>query len=46
MNILAKQKDAYIDNMGDMVLYDTQQTIWKLNIDQYMNRRSKLNGMV
>ena len=46
MNILAKQKDAYIDNMGDMVLYDTQQTIWKLNIDQYLNRRSKLNGMV
>ena len=46
MNILAKQKDAYIDNMGDMVLNQTHQTIWKLNIDQYLNRRSKLNGLV
>jgi len=43
MNILAKQKDAYIDNMGDMVLNQTQQTIWKLNIDQYLMRRNKLH---
>ena len=43
MNILAKQKDAYIDDMGDMVLNQTHQTIWKLNIDQYLNRRSKLH---
>ena len=43
MNILAKQKDAYIDNVCDMVLNQTQQTIWKLNIDQYTNRRNKLH---
>ncbi len=43
MNILAKQKDAYIDDMGDMVLNHTHQTIWKLNIDQYTNRRNKLH---
>ena len=43
MNILAKQKDAYIDDMGDMVLNQTHQTIWKLNIDKYLNRRSRLN---
>jgi hypothetical protein len=42
MNILAKQKDAYIDKVCDMVLNQTQQTIWKLNIEQYLNRRSKL----
>ena len=43
MNILARQKDAYIDDVCDMILNNTHQTIWKLNINQYLNRRSKLN---
>ena len=42
MNILSKQKDAYIDYTGDMVLFNTDQTIWKLNINQYLSRRNKL----
>jgi hypothetical protein len=43
MNILAKQKDAYIDYIYDMILNKTEQSIWKLNIDQYLNRRNKLH---
>ena len=43
MNILARQRDAYIDDVCDMILNNTHQTIWKLNINQYLNRRSKLN---
>tara|TARA_B110000444_G_C18843772_1_gene600583 strand:+ start:656 stop:1201 length:546 start_codon:yes stop_codon:yes gene_type:complete len=43
MNILARQKDAYIIDVCDMMLNNVHQTIWKLNIEQYLSRRSKLN---
>ena len=43
MNILARQKDAYSIDVCDMMLNNVHQTIWKLNIEQYLSRRSKLN---
>ena len=43
MNILARQKDAYIIDVCDMMLNNVHHTIWKLNIEQYLSRRSKLN---
>jgi len=43
MSILANQKDAYLNYICDMELFYTKQTIWQLNINKYLNRRSKLN---
>ena len=42
MGLLAKQK--ILDKHSDMVLYYTKQTVWKLNISEYTNRRNRLKG--
>jgi len=42
MSILANQKDAYLNYICDMELFYTKQTIWELNINRYIDRRSKL----
>lgn len=42
MSILANQKDAYLNYICDMILFNTEQTIWELNIGKYLERRSKL----
>ena len=43
MGILANQKDAYLNYICDMELFNCEQTIWQLNIGKYLERRSKLN---
>lgn len=42
MGLLAKQK--ILDKHSEMVLYYTEQTVWKLNIEEYTRRRSLLKG--
>ena len=42
MSILANQKDAYLNYICDMTLFETEQTIWQLNIGKYLERRNKL----
>jgi hypothetical protein len=42
MGLLAKQK--ILDKHSEMVLYYTEQTVWKLNIKEYTRRRSLLKG--
>ena len=42
MGLLAKQ--GILDNCGDMILYDVKQTIWKLNIEEYLRRRERIKG--
>lgn len=42
MGLLAKQ--GILDNCGDIVLNNTEQTLWKLNISEYTERRNKLTG--
>ena len=42
MGILANQKDAYLNYICGMTLFETEQTIWQLNIGKYLERRSKL----
>ena len=41
MRLLAKQN--ILDKYDDMVLYYTDQTVWKLNISEYTRRRKELN---
>ena len=42
MGLLAKQK--ILDKHSEIVLYYTEQTVWKLNIKEYTRRRSLLKG--
>ena len=42
MGLLAKQK--ILDKHSEMMLYYTEQTVWKLNIKEYTRRRSLLKG--
>ena len=42
MGLLAKQK--ILDKYGDIELYHTAQTVWKLNIQEYTTRRNRLRG--
>ena len=42
MGILAKQK--ILDKHSEMMLYYTEQTVWKLNIQEYTRRRNLLEG--
>ena len=42
MGLLAKQ--GILDNVGDLMLYYTKQTVWRLNIEEYSKRRSRLKG--
>ena len=42
MGLLAKQR--ILDNCGDMFLNNHEQTLWKLNIDEYTSRRNCLTG--
>ena len=42
MGLLAKQK--ILDKHSDIVLYYTEQTVWRLNIEEYSARRSRLKG--
>lgn len=42
MGLLAKQK--ILDKHSDMMLYYTEQTVWKLNIEEYTRRRNSLKG--
>lgn len=42
MGLLAKQK--ILDKHSEMLLYYTEQTIWKLNIEEYTRRRNLLKG--
>ncbi len=38
MGLLAKQ--GILDKVCDTILYHTEQTIWKLNVQEYVKRRS------
>ncbi len=40
MTLLSKQK--ILDYVLDATIYDVRQTVWKLNIQEYQDRRSKL----
>lgn len=42
MSLLAKQ--GILDNCGDMTLNSVNQTIWKLNINEYTRRRERIKG--
>ena len=42
MGLLAKQ--GILDYQGRVFLYQTEQAVWKLNIDEYTKRRNKLKG--
>jgi hypothetical protein len=42
MGLLARQGILYYE--GRMILNQTEQALWKLNIDEYTNRRSRLKG--
>ena len=42
MGLLAKQK--ILDNLGDIMLHSTEQTLWKLNIDEYTRRRARIKN--
>ena len=42
MGLLAKQ--GILDNHGDMFLNSVNQTVWKLNIDEYTRRRERIKG--
>lgn len=42
MGLLAKQK--ILDNYGDIMLYYTEQTLWRLNIEEYLKRRERIKG--
>lgn len=42
MGLLARQ--GILDKHSDMVLYYTEQTVWKLNIEEYTRRRERLTG--
>jgi len=42
MGLLARQ--GILDKYGEMMLYYTEQTVWKLNIEEYTRRRNKLKG--
>ena len=42
MGLLAKQK--ILDNCGDMLYNGVNQTLWKLNIDEYIRRRERIKG--
>ena len=42
MGLLAKQK--ILDKHSEMMLYYTEQTVWKLNIQEYTRRRNLLEG--
>lgn len=42
MGLLARQ--GILDKHGEMMLYYTKQTVWKLNIEEYTRRRNKLKG--
>ena len=41
--LLSKQKNNYIDKVCDIKLHGINQTVWKLNIETYLKRRSLLN---
>ena len=42
MGLLARQ--GILDKHSDMMLYYTEQTVWKLNIEEYTKRRERLIG--
>jgi len=42
MGLLARQ--GILDKYSEMMLYYTEQTVWKLNIQEYTSRRNKLKG--
>lgn len=42
MGLLARQ--GILDKHSEMMLYYTEQTVWKLNIEEYIRRRNKLKG--
>ena len=42
MGLLARQR--ILDKYSEMMLYYTEQTVWKLNIQEYTSRRNKLKG--
>tara|TARA_Y100000114_G_scaffold62940_2_gene57680 strand:+ start:13098 stop:13649 length:552 start_codon:yes stop_codon:yes gene_type:complete len=42
MGLLAKQK--ILDKHSEMILYYTEQAVWKLNIEEYQRRRNMLGG--
>ena len=42
MGLLDRQ--GILDKHSEMMLYYTEQTVWKLNIEEYTRRRNKLKG--
>jgi len=38
------EKQNMVSKVCDMVLYYTDQTVWKLNIEEFTKRRNMLNG--
>ena len=37
------EKQNMVSKVCDMVLYSTDQTVWKLNIEEFTKRRNMLN---
>ncbi len=44
MTLLSKQKDAYLQYHSTINLYYTEQTIWRVKVPTYFERRKKLSG--
>lgn len=42
MQLMARQN--ILDNCGDIVLYYTNQTLWKLNVEEYLQRRERIQN--
>lgn len=42
MQLLSKQR--ILDNCGILMLYYTSQSLWRLNIDEYLKRRANIQG--
>tara|TARA_B100000287_G_scaffold176412_1_gene166376 strand:+ start:637 stop:1176 length:540 start_codon:yes stop_codon:yes gene_type:complete len=41
LHLISKQKNPILENVGEIKLYDTNQTIWKLNIDIFQKKYEK-----
>ena len=37
MELVAKHKDRYVEKVGEMMLYNTKQAVWKINYDTMAN---------
>ena len=45
MTLLSKQKNPYLLYHSTMILYNTEQTIWRVKVPTYFERRAKLKNV-